>query len=74
MNPRINALFEGLPEDEYARLTAHMQLVSLPKGMDLFLTGEQASHVYYPVGALVSMMIDMSDGFSVETSWSARQT
>lgn len=67
MNPCINALFEGLPEDEYARLTAHMQLVSLPKGMDLFLTGEQASHVYYPVGALVSMMIDMSDGFSVET-------
>ena len=66
MNPRINALLNGLPAEEYDRLTAHMQLVSLPKGQDLFLQGEVPMHVHYPVGALVSMMMDMPDGFSVE--------
>ncbi len=67
MNPRINALLHGLPNEEYDRLTAHMELVSLSKGQDLFLQGQLASHVYYPVGALVSMMMDQPDGYSVET-------
>ena len=67
MNPRINALLAGLPEFEYQTITSHMELVSLSKGQDLFLTGQIASHVYYPVGALISMMMDMPDGFSVET-------
>lgn len=66
MNPRINALLNGLPDEEYDRLTAHMELVSLPKGQDLFVQGEVSHHVHYPVGALVSMMMDMPDGFSVE--------
>lgn len=67
MNPRINALLAGLPESEYRLLISHMELVSLPKGRDLFTTGQVPSHVYYPVGALISMMKDMPDGFSVET-------
>ena len=44
-----------------------MELVSLPKGKNLFVAGQISPHVYYPVGALVSMMMDMSDGYSVET-------
>ncbi len=44
-----------------------MELISLPKGRDLFNTGQISPYVYYPVGALVSMMMDMPDGFSVET-------
>lgn len=67
MNPRINALLAELPESEYQRLTAHMELVALEKGRNLFAKGQVPSHVYYPVGALISMMIDMPDGFSVET-------
>lgn len=67
MNPRINALLEELPAGEYERLTSHMELVSLVKGRDLFQVGQIPSHVYYPVGALVSMMTDMADGFSVES-------
>ena len=67
MNPRINVLLNGLPDHEYDRLTAHMELVALEKGRNLFAKGQVPSHVYYPVGALISMMIDMPDGFSVET-------
>ncbi|MFM8865874.1 MAG: Crp/Fnr family transcriptional regulator [Limnohabitans sp.] len=67
MNPRINALFKNVPEDEYQRLSAHLQLVSLVKGHDLLLPGHLSHYIYYPVGALVSMMMDMPDGYSVET-------
>ena len=67
MNPRINDLLANLPEHEYEKLRAHMELVSLPKGKDLFLTGQEPDHVHYPVGAIVSMMRDLPDGFSVET-------
>lgn len=67
MNPRINDLLANLPEHEYEKLSAHMELVSLPKGKDLFLTGQEPAHVHYPVGAIVSMMRDLPDGFSVET-------
>lgn len=48
-------------------MVSRMELVSLSKGQDLFRSGQLSTHVYYPVGALISMMIDLSDGFSVET-------
>lgn len=67
MNPRLNGLLADLPENEYQKLTSHMELVSLSKGQDLFLCGRIPEYVHYPVGALVSMMRDMPDGFSVET-------
>lgn len=53
MNPRINALLAELPESEYQRMTAHMELVALEKGRNLFAKGQVPSHVYYPVGALI---------------------
>jgi len=67
MNPHLNAMLDGLPQSEYSALVSQMELVSLSKGQDLFQTGQYASHVYYPVGALISMMMDLSDGFSAET-------
>lgn len=67
MPPRVNELLAQLPDNEYQVLKPHLELVSLPKGRDLFQMGDDPSHVYYPVGAVVSVMKDMSDGFSVET-------
>ena len=63
----MNHLLADLPDDEYLKLSPHLELVSLPKGKDLFKSGHMPPHVYYPVGAIVSMMRDMPDGFSVET-------
>lgn len=67
MNPRINGLLADLPSGEYEMLAAHLELVSLSKGQNLFLTGQIPEYVHYPVGAIVSMMRDMPDGYSVET-------
>lgn len=44
-----------------------MTLVSLQKGETLFQVGEIPSHVYFPIGAIVSVLIDMKDGASIET-------
>lgn len=44
-----------------------MELVSLSKGQTLFRAGELPTHVHFLVGAVVSMMNDMTDGYSVET-------
>jgi len=67
MPPRVNELLAQLPDPEYQIISPHLELLSLPKGRDLFRMGEVPSHLYYPVGAVVSVMKDMDDGYSVET-------
>ena len=67
MSPRTNELLAHLPDSEYLEITRPMRLVSLVKGQTLFETGQIPAEIYYPVGAIVSMMVDLNDGFSVET-------
>lgn len=67
MNARINGLLADLPEVEFRFFAPHLKLVSLTKGQTLFSQGEIPSHVYYPVGAIVSLMIDDPAGDSTET-------
>ena len=67
MSPQINDLIASLPEEEFRILTEHMHLVSLQKGQTLFDAGETVTQLYFPVGALVSMIVDQPDGGCVET-------
>src|SRR5574343_733512 len=67
MTPKLNALLAYLPDSEFEAMASRMQLVSLCKGQTLFRVGDIPLHVYYPVGAVVSMMSDLPDGYCVET-------
>lgn len=67
MSPRLNTLLASLPETEYQALARHLQLISLQKGQVLFRAGEVPSQVYYPIGAIVSGMLDSGDGQPIET-------
>ena len=67
MNPRTNSLLANLPESEMQLMAPHMRLVSLVKGQTLFGVGEVPRHVYFPAGAIVSMMNDSLEGESLET-------
>ncbi len=67
MNARINGLLAELPEAEFEFFAPHLKLVSLTKGQTLFSQGDKPSHVYYPVGAIVSLMIDNQAGDSTES-------
>lgn len=67
LSPRDNAHLGALTDDEFARFVEHLELIQLHKGETLFHPGEIPGYVYYPVNAIVSMMNDMADGYSVET-------
>lgn len=67
MNPRTNSLLADLPESELQAMAGEMRLVALQKGQTLFRVGEEPSHVYYPVGAIVSMMNDSLQSAPLET-------
>lgn len=67
MNARTNALLADLPEAEFDFFAPHLKLVSLTKGQTLFNQGDIPSYVYYPVGAIVSLMIDNQIGDSTES-------
>lgn len=67
MNARTNGLLADLPEAEFDFFAPHLRLISLSKGQTLFNQGDKPSHVYYPVGAIVSLMIDNQFGDSTES-------
>lgn len=66
MNPLHNAILATLPTQDLQKLLPHLQLVSLVQGHVLFETGEIPEHVYFPVGAIVSMINDLPDGETIE--------
>jgi CRP-like cAMP-binding protein len=66
LTPRSNALLATLPDSEYMRFAPHLEKVMLRKGQTLFEMGQSPTNVYYPVRAMVSMLIDLSEGLSVE--------
>jgi CRP-like cAMP-binding protein len=74
MSPRINQLLAELPDEEYQRIYPYLETAVLSKGHDLWPSGKAPSHVYFPVGAVVSLMIDLSDGFSVEAFMLGKQS
>jgi CRP-like cAMP-binding protein len=61
-----NSLLANLPESEYLKFTPHLETVILHKGQTLFEIGQQPSHVFFPVGAMVSMLLDLKEGTSIE--------
>jgi CRP-like cAMP-binding protein len=67
VSPATNTLLAELPESELELFTKNLELVSLLKKDDLFQIGETPKYIYYPVGAIVSMMVDLADGTATET-------
>lgn len=67
MSPCTNGLLSDLPDAEYKAFAGYLKRVFLRKGDLLFDAGEVPRHVWYPVGAIVSMMIDSADGEPLET-------
>lgn len=64
--PRRNHLLAALPEDEYERLSPHLEPVQLTPGKILYESGCQLRHVYFPTTAIVSLLYVMEDGASAE--------
>lgn len=61
-----NQLLAALPEEEYQRLAPHLREVSVTKGTVFFEALEPIKTVYFPHGALVSLVSILEDGSSTE--------
>jgi len=65
-NPRQNKLIRALPEETRLRLTANLELVSLPLGQSIYESGDTLSHVYFPTDSIISLLYVMENGSSAE--------
>ncbi|WP_229200288.1 Crp/Fnr family transcriptional regulator [Bradyrhizobium acaciae] len=61
-----NRLLQALPSTEYAQLHPHLETVDLTKETALADAGTPVQRVYFPHSGVVSMMVNLTDGQSVE--------
>jgi CRP-like cAMP-binding protein len=64
--PSSNLMLHQLKADKYKSLEAHLQLVCLEPGQLIFTPHEVIHFVFFPVSAVISMQIDISDGSSAD--------
>ncbi|WP_035852881.1 Crp/Fnr family transcriptional regulator [Deefgea rivuli] len=67
-NPQQNQLLAALSSDESARLSPHLELVSMRLGDMLYQPNEQLRHAYFPTTAIVSLHYVTESGASAEVS------
>lgn len=65
-NPVRNQLLSALPDEELARVRAHMEMVWLEQRTLLLQPGLPISHVYFPESAVISLVNTFRDGTTVE--------
>jgi CRP-like cAMP-binding protein len=63
---RDNAILMALPEEERARLAPMLERVDIASRQSIYLRGEPVSWVYFPTGALFSILSANVDGRVVE--------
>ena len=61
-----NELLAALPREVLESLFAHLELVSLPFGKELFEYGGKMDYAYFPTTAIISLLYVMEDGATTE--------
>src|SRR3954468_16785316 len=64
--PERNQLLASLPGPEYANLLPQLESVDIEHKQLLSATDAPATHVYFPRGAVISILAPMEDGQNVE--------
>jgi signal transduction histidine kinase/CRP-like cAMP-binding protein len=64
--PRHNRLLAALPEADYERLAADLELVPLPLGHAVYESGGRLGYVYFPIDCIVSLLYVTEEGPSAE--------
>lgn len=65
-NPKRNHLLDALPDVEFQRIKANLELVTMPLGEVLYESGGRLKHVYFPTTSIVSLLYVMENGASAE--------
>jgi CRP-like cAMP-binding protein len=70
--PTSNLLLGSLPKDAAERILPILKKVDLRQQTILFDAGDQIEHVYFPTSALVSLVVTLTDGQTVEAAMVGR--
>lgn len=63
---RANRLLELLPEEDFGRLSALLELIRFKPGEILYDSGDKIKHVYFPTNSIVSLFYTMKNGATAE--------
>jgi len=61
-----NHLLSDLPSDEFKRVFAHLEEVSLELGQVLYESGDRLEYIYFPTTAIISLLYIMENGATAE--------
>jgi CRP-like cAMP-binding protein len=63
-----NRALASLPDADRDLLSPHFHLVQLKKGDELVQQGDRVTSVHFPLAGMISTIVSLSDGSSVETA------
>ncbi|MGA2552159.1 MAG: Crp/Fnr family transcriptional regulator [Burkholderiaceae bacterium] len=66
LDPRTNHLLAALPDADWQRWGQQLEGVELSLGQVLYEPGQNQSHVYFPLTAIVSLLYVLENGESAE--------
>jgi CRP-like cAMP-binding protein len=69
-----NFLLQALSEADYALLSPHLKPVELVQNAVLFETAEPIRRVYFPNSGIISIVVELSGGQTVEAAMIGRDT
>ena len=72
-NPKNNRILSALPEREYQRLIAHLELVQLPLNRVLLEAQQECESVYFPLQGIVSLVSEMKNKSTTEIGLIGRE-
>ena len=68
-----NRLLQRLPPAEYGRLAPHLEPVTLPVRYVVYEPHEPITHVYFPRDGMLSLVLPLTDGGTVEVGLVGRE-
>ena len=71
--PLDNRLLSLLPREQMDLLTPHMTTKQMPQGQVLLEAGEEFDHVYFPHSGMLSLLVVLRDGKSIEVATVGRE-
>lgn len=72
-SPTQNRLLASLPTEELELLSPHMEQISLSHGQIIISPDEPIEFVYFPLNCLLSLVVVMEDGATVESGSVGRE-
>ncbi|WHZ27870.1 MAG: hypothetical protein OJF51_002667 [Nitrospira sp.] len=70
---RNNSVLQYIPLDDFSKLIPHMQIREVDAKEVLHQAGEPVRFIYFPITALMSMLMPTSDGSTVELTMVGRE-